>query len=564
MPGRRRADRGAPIHRRARTGCQSCRTRKVKCDETKPVCKNCSSRGLLCEIGLQLKWYDEFESRGVAFGRQGVWTKGSARGSTPESPSRTVSTPSEWLSLPEIRPHHFLHVPFLEFESDGTGPSLLDLDVEAEANKALSVLAIPMTSDYSVQRSMVPYQPSPFLTSFTFDSSLLDYYLKKLCPLTTSSRTSLSPFADLILPMFGTPEQDDVLRSLMAFSARHRSIADPQWSHTAMSLKGGVLSSLQKKLAAADAASLCAIFPQVLVTMMFLCLYEIVDKCDHRWVIHLRASQDIIRRCRALGFQQSQGHAIGLAAFAERFFAFQDAISRTACGDAPLFGAEYWDNLADKRQVDSWMGCSPELAGILCDITELGRARASSGTPSLDFFERADILEKRIHSLTSVTQMPNDDTLVSSAELKRLSASLYLHCVLYDATPATPVVSHLVRQILERIFVMLRAGHARALVFPVFVAAVELNPLDDILVCNTSTGEQIHGRRLILETLASMATDSLSNVTRTRAVIQKVWRLRDLHIDEDPVAQKAIPARTGHVNDWTTFVGPNSSYISLA
>ncbi|KAK9769611.1 putative Major facilitator superfamily domain-containing protein [Seiridium cardinale] len=541
MPGRKRADRAAPIHRRARTGCKSCRTRKVKCDETKPMCRNCSSRGLACDSGLQLKWHEEFETRGIAFGRQGVWTKDSARRSPPKSPSRTVSTPSQWLSLPEIGPHHFLHTTLLDYGPHSTGPPYSDLVVEPEGC-TISVSALQPSSPAAAQGSVILRQPSPVLPSIEFDSSLVEYYLRKLCPLTTSSRTTPSPFAKLILPLFTAPGQDDVLQSLMAFSARHRSIADPRWSHTAMSLKGCVLSSLQRRLATSDAAGLSVMFPQVLVTMMFLCLYEIVDKCDHRWVIHLRASQDIIRRSRALGVTQSESHTDSLAAFAERFFAFQDAVSRTACGDAPLFGVEYWDNLADKRQVDSWMGCSPELAGILCDITELGRAKAGGGIPTSDFFERADTLERRIHSLESTTQIPNDGELMSAAELKRLSASLYLHCVLYDANPATPIVSHLVQQILERIFRMLRAGHARALAFPVFVSAVELNPTDEVLVCDTTTGKSIHGRRLILETLDAMSTDSLSNVTRTRAVIQKVWRLRDMHVDEEAASQRLFAA----------------------
>ncbi|KAH6657991.1 fungal-specific transcription factor domain-containing protein [Truncatella angustata] len=562
MPGRKRADRNAPIHRRARTGCKSCRARKVKCDEAKPVCKNCSTRGLACDSGLQLKWQEDFEVRGLAFGREGVWTKEPGRGSTPKSPSSwTADTPSERLSLPEIGPHHFLHTALSDFEPGGLGPSHLDLAFEPED---LTVTTIVPTFSHPTERNVILHQPSPFIRSFYFDASLLEYYFKKLCPLTTSSRTSASPFADLILPLFTTSGEDDVLQALMAFSARHRSIADPRWSHKAMSLKGGVLSSLQKRLASADTTSLSVMFPQVLVTMMFLCLYEIVDKCDHRWVIHLRASQDIIRRSRMLGFPQSQSHPVGLAAFAERFFAFQDAISRTACGDAPLFGVEYWESLEDKRQVDSWMGCSPELAGILCDITELGRAKAQAKIPTLEFFNRADVLERRIHSLRSIIPVPNDPDLMSCAELKRLSASLYLNCVLYDAAPSTPVVSHLVRKILEQILKMLRANHARALAFPVFVAAVELDPIDEVLVKDTATGESIHGRRLILETLAAMSTDSLSNVTRTRAVIMKVWRLRDMHVNNDSATHEPGSGSTSNNNDWSTFVGPNSSYMSLA
>ncbi|KAK3301893.1 uncharacterized protein B0T15DRAFT_325940 [Chaetomium strumarium] len=37
-----------PIHR-ARTGCRTCRTRKVKCDERKPSCGQCRKGGRSCE-----------------------------------------------------------------------------------------------------------------------------------------------------------------------------------------------------------------------------------------------------------------------------------------------------------------------------------------------------------------------------------------------------------------------------------------------------------------------------------------------------------------------------------
>ena len=30
-----------PIKKRTKTGCQTCRTRRIKCDEAKPECNNC-------------------------------------------------------------------------------------------------------------------------------------------------------------------------------------------------------------------------------------------------------------------------------------------------------------------------------------------------------------------------------------------------------------------------------------------------------------------------------------------------------------------------------------------
>ncbi|KAF9021984.1 hypothetical protein BDZ89DRAFT_1137627 [Hymenopellis radicata] len=43
----------APIraHHKSRTGCKTCRRRKVKCDEDSPVCKNCTRRQIECVWG---------------------------------------------------------------------------------------------------------------------------------------------------------------------------------------------------------------------------------------------------------------------------------------------------------------------------------------------------------------------------------------------------------------------------------------------------------------------------------------------------------------------------------
>lgn len=43
------------------TGCWTCRTRKIKCDEGKPLCRQCTSKNLACEgYGVRLQWITEF------------------------------------------------------------------------------------------------------------------------------------------------------------------------------------------------------------------------------------------------------------------------------------------------------------------------------------------------------------------------------------------------------------------------------------------------------------------------------------------------------------------------
>ncbi|KAF8847856.1 hypothetical protein BDZ45DRAFT_709511 [Acephala macrosclerotiorum] len=51
---------GAPEpKRRSRNGCHPCKGRKVKCDETKPVCNNCKKLGEACDYSMRLKWGQE-------------------------------------------------------------------------------------------------------------------------------------------------------------------------------------------------------------------------------------------------------------------------------------------------------------------------------------------------------------------------------------------------------------------------------------------------------------------------------------------------------------------------
>ncbi|KIW77103.1 hypothetical protein Z517_09549 [Fonsecaea pedrosoi CBS 271.37] len=52
-------DSGAiPPRRRVRSGCLTCRGRRRKCDEGKPVCRNCRTKNLTCRYGLNITFVD--------------------------------------------------------------------------------------------------------------------------------------------------------------------------------------------------------------------------------------------------------------------------------------------------------------------------------------------------------------------------------------------------------------------------------------------------------------------------------------------------------------------------
>ncbi|KAM3077592.1 hypothetical protein ACMFMG_006928 [Clarireedia jacksonii] len=55
MPRPKKA--GAPEpKKRSRNGCWPCKARKVKCDEHRPICVNCSKQGEACDYSIRLNW----------------------------------------------------------------------------------------------------------------------------------------------------------------------------------------------------------------------------------------------------------------------------------------------------------------------------------------------------------------------------------------------------------------------------------------------------------------------------------------------------------------------------
>ena len=182
--------------------------------------------------------------------------------------------------------------------------------------------------------------------------SLLSYFTEKICPLTVSSRNVSSPLSRLVLP-FSFSSSPLVLHSVLALSACHRSRTEPAYESRALQLSNRVLADLRSKLSH-DMSGGAVLSPETIIVMMMLCLYEIVSQCDKRWVVHLKGARDLIRlRRMKLVHSTSSRSSEDIVSFVERFFAFQDVIGRTACGEEPIFGSDFWEGT---RNCDQWMG----------------------------------------------------------------------------------------------------------------------------------------------------------------------------------------------------------------
>ncbi|EMR85350.1 hypothetical protein ACHAPC_009196 [Botrytis cinerea] len=297
-----------------------------------------------------------------------------------------------------------------------------------------------------------------------------------------------------------------------------------------MQLKARVLHFLRGRLNQGDSVEISR-DPEMITTSVIMCLYEIIDACDEQWVVYLRGARDIIRirkQFPLLATEKSLWQP--LFSFSERFFAYQDVLGRTACAGVPNFKSCAWTSKA--HEIDISMGCSPELFHILGSVTDLIKLKRKDPMCASEelFINEAASLEQRLNGLIQTVHQDDDCVILHSAELKRQAAILYLHCTLYNASPNTDFVVRRVPEILQNISLCLDSGLVTSLTWPVFVAAVELNPLDDMIMLDN---RHVSGREFVLSTLAVMSTCTIANLERTRSVIVDVWQRRDLSLLEN-------------------------------
>ncbi|KAK5112559.1 hypothetical protein LTR85_011251 [Meristemomyces frigidus] len=565
MPRRKASDKDPARLSRSRAGCLTCRERRIRCDEKRPQCGHCHRKGLECRRGVQLKWQAEYADLGLAFGRSGVWKKHGRKGEV----AGCTTADSCFVSYPEIRHHSFLDG-LLDVEDvpDAFVKELENGDVNSyDGESPISpVSSKPMSwpptwletaADGAFLAAPARHHqhgPQAALSLFSnlgqhHAGTLLQYFVRQVCPLTTMSAPEASPFLHIVMP-FLTTSPGLAMDAVLALSARHLAKSERSWQLVATNFECKALGSLRARLnrVGVDGASSS---PDVSLAMMIFCLLEIINASDSKWVVHLKGARSLVRAMSASTTCSLASDE--LTAFTNKFFAFQDVIGRTACGEEPIFGSEYWH--ADDNTVNAWLGCSPALVSIVCSITELGREKPN--LQSLDLEQRSALLEHRLDTLQQVVPHHDEGYLRRCANVKHVAAQVYIHCALHGSGPRTALVKGLVSTIIQHLRAFIKAGKGAGLLWPLFVAAVELDPLDDCYTIDAPNGNNVvHGRSFILGALEHLAHTSLANTVKARQVIMQVWSARDKASDEavDPI----------HFSDWDRFVAPVSHSISLA
>lgn len=565
MPRRKAADKDSARFSRSRSGCLTCRDRRIRCDEGTPDCRNCFQKGLSCRRGVQLKWQTDYADLGLAFGRSGVWKKHGRK----EDAAVCIRPDSCFVSYPEVQHYSFLdglvnleeHSSDLHQQVDDIGAVNLSCESPTSVVWREEIQCSPIRRDTAADNSLLAaparfYQNQPQAALSQWDrfgqrhaGTLLQYFADRVCPLTTMSTPEASPFLYIVMPFLSTANKL-AMDAVLALSARHLAKSERSWRLLATNLECKALSSLRVRLSKVglDGASSS---PDIALAMMIFCLLEIINASSSKWVIHLKGARSLMR-----SMQESTASSTtpdGLTTFTNQFFAFQDVIGRTACGEEPIFGSEYWH--AEDNTINAWLGCSPALVSIVCSITELGRERP--GLPSSEVEQKSSHLEHRLDTLQQVLPQNAEENLRRCAAVKHVAAQVYLHCALHGSGPRTALVRKLVGAILQNLLAFVQAGKGAGLLWPLFVCAVELDPLDDCYrIDGIGNIRIIYGRSFILGALEHLAQTSLANTIKARQVITQVWSSRDAACGE--------AVEIEHLSDWDRFVAPFSHSISLA
>ncbi|KAH8820718.1 fungal-specific transcription factor domain-containing protein [Xylogone sp. PMI_703] len=501
--------------RHSRYGCIPCKQRRLRCSEGRPSCSRCLNDGRSCEYILQLIWQDESLQRGVRHGR-GRNIPVSFADPTPTS---DFAEGVQWNSQSHKK-RHFLNTSCQDIEAVIAQPAVL---FHKSARR-----------EYTSK-----LQPGPQIVDFSnIDGHLFQYYESHICQSLTLVDDSSNCFRHIILPLSLCHEC--IRRSLLAVGALYLSLDKPtttlDYHSLALRYKQRALCQLRRDITMSDKFSK----DHILVSMLLLCLFDIVDGCQTSWATHVSAAASLVDMKNSL-LEPS------LQSFASKFFATRDVMGRSACGNRSKFQEIAWDK---PQVVDKSIGCSSELLSIISSITDLSRQIAQNEEPhNLRLMEYIAALESQLNNL--IQTFPEEGSistheeivLSQSSSLIHNSAKIYFHTALQSAKPSTYIIQSLVTEqiLIIRNITLLKSAY----LWSIFVTALYAHGDEQRLFFL----DQLDKLKLIPGIRGSTKA--------AKSIIQTVWRKRDLEVDDKPALATSI-------SDWVRFVRPMSEGLSLA
>ncbi|KAJ9213865.1 transcriptional regulator family: Fungal Specific TF [Paecilomyces variotii] len=514
----------------SRRGCLTCKKRKLRCPENKPICSRCWDDNKTCRYEVQLQWEDESRQRGVKHGRA----------------TRTLAPLStqSWVEAPmKGKVEHFINTTVHDLEDE------------------VAISLFPFRhSDTILRRASSPsiiIEPALFPTlRASQDGQFFDFYLQRVCENMTLVDYRYNAFRQIILPL--SLNDDLVMETVLALGALALSATGQENIYTvALRHKHRSIRILRQKISNIETA----VNDYNLIAILMLCVFDISDNCQTSWSTHLSAAIDLMRL-------QTDKHKIpaispAVSEFVSRYFLVRDALGRSACGKRAKI-KELPSSQSD--EIDPSIGCSYELIHIISSITDASREITISNTSlmeSSDWLKKTNNIDHQLRSLAqrlppSFSQNPTtaspsealspSDILLRTSAFIHTAARLYFIATLRPLECSTAQTQHLLTSAIECIRPLsptyLRSAH----LWPLFVAAVHATEDED--------------RVFFLDQFSVLGRHEFSivaagSIARVRDIVETVWKRRDLVEPSSHVSETRVRS------DWARYVQPMSDQLSL-
>ncbi|KAI0206245.1 fungal-specific transcription factor domain-containing protein [Astrocystis sublimbata] len=476
-------------------GCWTCKSRKIRCDQSFPSCRRCTQARRECEgYETRLSWPRESDKkRAILAGLQG--------------------------SGSPIQKRHMRHLYFLNTTFE---------DIELYCR--LSSLNTLRTSGWGLSREKTWVEPYSDIT----DTELLHYF-QHAAHESLATFDPMAEICDVIIPLLFTGDtvsRRALLYALLAFSSLHHT----GLQRRAMSLKVAALGALSASAKAASEGLVEA--AQHIAACMLLCNFEILIPSENsgEWLLYNRGAKNIIESSH-LDNQLDDGIIRKLLDWVY----YHDAMSQftlfhwqrktprlqpTTIETHTITPTTQSFPQAENRRATHFQSPSHTILNILSDVWEVLLDPTDPRTHAIEYRHRLEALEWKIDNLPSSASNLNDvefvitgDELDVTVQLYQVATRIYLARASQSLLEAPVNLDFLVDKAYEG---PVQNCHCRHF-FPLL-----------ILACEARTDEQRAAiLNLIDRTGRKSATRSMQSF---RAQVQSFWIQSDLYADGDLVS----------------------------
>ncbi|KAL3713375.1 hypothetical protein TMatcc_002078 [Talaromyces marneffei ATCC 18224] len=187
----------------SRGGCSTCKQRKIRCPENKPICNRCISDNRVCNYGIQLQWEDDSRKRGIKHGRT----------TRADRVALSAAKTTTWLGFPRGQGgRYFLNTFTSDIDGKFVVPVMQGLDFERDMIwKRDAMLHITPTRMPTLNFAALRNE------TLDMDGILFDYYDRSVSHSIVLLDSPTNLFRNLILPLATTNET--VMHMVLALSA---------------------------------------------------------------------------------------------------------------------------------------------------------------------------------------------------------------------------------------------------------------------------------------------------------------------------------------------------------